>query len=283
MHKIAFGAHKSKKDARDHKDNTLVKAFPYPISHEIDVSKIRSFYQGEIGICTGAALTVAIMEYLYWKKTGKYTKLSVAFLYMVTKLKIDVNFQEGSSLRSALKAAYKYGVCTEQTFPTDINMTHDQFLKQIIPKEAWTEALNYTIGGYISIPVDESLIAAAIWKYGPLYARMEVGDTWFTPSWLEKDISPLTRAKKIISGHAIALTAYDLSKPEKAMWLKNSWGEDWFRKGSGLFNFRDYKPTEVWAVTLDSTMHMAENPQPLLLSDIHRKVLDLLRKIGLMW
>lgn len=280
MRPIAFGAHKSKRDARDHKDSTLVKAFPYPQKHEVDMSAIRSFYQGQIGICTGAALVVSIIEYLYWLKTGKYVKLSVAFLYIVTKLKVDVNFVEGSSLRSALKAAYKYGVCTESTFPTNIDISHGEFLAQTIPKQAWNEALNYTIGGYVSIPVDQSLIAAAVWKYGPLYARFEVSDKWFKPSWFEKDISPLVSGKPVLSGHAVAITAYDLSNAKNPMWLKNSWGPEWFRNGSGLFNFSDYKPTEVWAVTLDSTMHMSENPPSAFLGDIGKRLLDVLRKIG---
>ena len=279
MRPIAFGAHRSPKDKRDHRDRKLSQAFPYPQKHEVDMGPIRSFYQGEIGICTGAALVVAIMEYLHYKRSGKYVQLSVAFLYIVTKVYVDKNLNEGSALRSALKAAYKYGVCTEATFPTDIDMSHEQFVTQVIPKTAWNEALNYTIGGYISIPIDESLIAAAMWKYGPLYARMEVGNTWFTPSWLEKDISPLTRSKKIISGHAVALTAYDLSNDNKQMWLKNSWGPEWFRKGNGLFNYRDYKPTEVWAVTLDSTMHMPD-PNISFLDSASQKILDILRKIG---
>lgn len=278
MPNISFGAHPSKKDKRDIKDKHLALATAYPDKYSVDMSKIGVFYQSKLGICTAAALVCSIIEYLYWKKTGKFVQLSVAFLYIVTKTKIDQNIIEGSSLRSALKAAYKYGVCTEATFPTDVEMSHGEFISQKIPDAAWTEALNYTIGGYVSIPVDQSLIAAAMYKYGPLYARFEVSSTWFTPSWMEKDISPLKAGKPVLSGHATAIWSYDLSTDDEGMWLRNTWGSTWFRNGDGYFNFRDYKPTEVWAVTLDSVQHLSDTPA--VLDSIGKKILDILRKIG---
>lgn len=275
---ISFGAKPSKKDKRDIRDPKLALAYPYPEKYSVDMSKIDVFYQSKIGICTGAALVVAIMEYLYLQKTGKYVKLSVAFLYIVTKLYIEKNFNEGAALRSALKAAFKYGVCKESVFPTNVEVTHAQFLSQTISAKAWTDALNYTIGGYVAIPVEESLIAAAMYKYGPLYARMDVGPEWYTPSWNEKDISPLKKPRVIISGHAVALTSYDLSIEEKPIWLRNSWSDRWFKKGNGMFNFRDYKPTEVWAVTLDSVMHLQE-PGRIVSDSVWRRLLDIFRSI----
>lgn len=281
MKHISFGARESVKDRRDKVDKDLSLAVPYPIAYEVDMSQISVFYQGKLGVCTGAALVVAIIEYLYWKKTGVYTKLSVAFLYIVTKLKVDQNFIEGSSLRSALKAALKYGVCKEDTFRTNIEMSHADFISQHIPDNAWTEALNFTIGGYVSVPVDASLIAAAMYKYGPLYARFEVGNKWYTPSWEEKDLSPLTKSAVIESGHAVALTAYDLSKEEQPMWLRNSWSDAWFRKGDGTFNFRDYKPTEVWAVSLDSLATLPSAPS--LLDNVSKQFLNLLRMLHIIY
>lgn len=281
MPHISFGAQKSKKDRRDHRDKNLALSPVYPQKYDVDMKNIAPFYQGKIGVCTAAALVCAIIEQLYREKNKKHIRLSVAFLYIVTKKIIDKNNSEGSSLRSALKAAYKFGVCTEETFPTDVELSHAEFLAQTIPEKAWTEALNYTIGGYISVPLDESLMAAHMYKYGPLYARFEVSHTWFTPSWLEKDISPLISGKPILSGHAVALVGYDLSIDKKGMWLRNSWGPTWFRNGDGFFNYRDYKPTEVWAVSLDSTMGMQE--QSSFLSDIHRGFLNVLRRIGMLW
>lgn len=273
---IAAGANPSKKDSRDFKDGSLSLTTPYPTAHTVDMDGVDVFHQGKIGICTAAALC-SIIEWLYLQKTGKHVKLSVAFLYIVTKLYIDKNWEEGSSLRSALKAAYKYGVCLESTFPTDITLSHQRFLSQSIPENAWTEALEYTIGGYISVPVDRSLIAAAMYKYGPLYARMEVSDKWFTPSWYERDIAPLVGGKTI-SGHAVALKSYDLISPF-IMWLRNSWGITWFRKGDGYFLFKDYRPTEVWAVTLESVMHLS-NPLDHQSDSLVKRLMDILRKIG---
>jgi hypothetical protein len=277
---IGFGAAPSKKDPRDKKDKELALAYPYPSKYDVDMAKVDVFYQSKIGVCTAAALC-GIIEWLYWKKTGKMVKLSVAFLYIVTKLHIDGNFYEGSSLRSALKAALKYGVCTEERFPTNVNLSHSSFLLQTIPKEAWNEALQYKIGGYVSIPVDESMLAAAMFKYGPLYTRFEVSHKWYSPSWFEKDISPIVAGSPIDSGHAVALRTYDLAELGKPFWLRNSWSKDWFRGGDGLFHFRDYKPTEAWAVTLDSVADLPS--QPTVLDTFGKKILDILRRAGVIW
>ena len=280
MLQIGLGAHASKKDKRDKRDKELALAYPYPSTYDPDMGSIKVFYQGKIGICTAAALC-SIIEWLYWKKTGKFVKLSAGFLYFVTKICVDQNMTEGSSLRSALKAALKYGVCTEDRFPTNINLSHSAFLLQDVPKAAFDEALGYRIGGYISIPVEESMLAAAIFKYGPLYTRFEVSNKWYTPSWLEKDLSPLRDGFPIDSGHAVALKSYNLSEDTKPFWIRNSWGTEWFRKGDGMFNFRDYKPTEVWAVTLDSVVDLPT--QPTVLDSFGKKILSILRKLGVIY
>src|SRR5260221_8133429 len=207
---FSHGALKSSIDDRDKKDPHLTYAFPFPTVYNTDLSILvpnNIKYQRQIGACT-ASLAYYI-EYLYWKKTGTYIKLSMAFLYLITKKYIDGNIIEGSAPRSALKAAQKYGICTEATFSSDFDQPYETFIKQEIPQKALDEALNYRIGQYTSIPIEPSLLAGAIYKYGLLYARMEIGDSYWKPTWLEKDIDPIKRPNPIVAGHAIHLIGSD--------------------------------------------------------------------------
>lgn len=269
------GALPSKIDPRDVKDTSLTLSYPYPSEYETFIDMLEVEDQEKIGICTSYLKTY--IEYLYFKKTGKYVRLSAAFLYIITKLYIDKNMQEGSQLRSALKAAQKYGVCTEATFPTNVNMTHAQFLSQSIPKEAWNEALNYRIGGYINIPIEKSLLAAAIHKYGMLYARMEVGSSWWTPSWHWKDILPLRKPSSVVSGHAVNHHGYEISDKTKIRG-RNSWGKEWALMGNFYYFMEDYMPTEAWAITLESVMPMVDNT-PLISDSMWRKLIAIFRDL----
>lgn len=284
--KLGTGAYRSKKDKRDIKDPHLSLATPYSLSYATDfpgftgsdISLLDSRYQKKLGVCVAAAI-VTIVEYLHWKKTGIYTKLSVAFLYQVIKKYIDGNRTEGTSPRSGLKAAVKYGICKEETMPTDYDLSHDQFIDQKIPDNAWTEALEYAPGGYLSIPVERSLLAAAISKYGMVLARYECGDTWWIPSWFPKDIFPLKKPSVVVSGHLVANHSYDFLKDIKA-WFSflNWWSGAWGNRGRGEHFLDDYAPTEVWAITLESTMPYKEST-PSVPDSIWRSLLEILRKV----
>jgi hypothetical protein len=247
------GAFESPHDYRDIKDPSLAMALPLPALYETDISNIVVTDQEKLGICTSNL--AVIIEWLYFQRTGVYQRLSRRFLYSVTKNLIDQNQIEGSGLRSVLKAAYTYGVCKEETYPSaTTNISHADYINPAsIPAAAWAEALKYKIGGYVNIPTDKASIEAAIYKYGMLYTRREVGCEWWTAAdgtvtWDPKYIDPLRPPKVVISGHAIVDMGYNNTK--NLYTLRNSWGEEWNCKGNGHTDIVWYPPTEAWAVTL---------------------------------
>jgi hypothetical protein len=285
---IGFGADPSKADKRDARDAELSLAYPFAAAYDTHIDMLNVEYQRKVGACT--ASLKSYVEYLYYRKTGKYVRLSMAFLYVVTKLYIDQNLTEGSSLRSALKAAQKYGVATEDSFPTDFTKSHAEFLMQPIPKGAWDSALEYRIGGYVSIPVERSCMAAAIDKYGLLYARYEVGSEWYTAkdgrvSWRKEDVLPLRAPKSVISGHAIILSGYDLTSEKAAIRGRNTWSDQWADRGNFLAYHEDYPITEAWAVTLDSVMPFVApavpGEQKVVDEKTWRGILAILRKFNI--
>lgn len=249
---IGFGAFPSPKDYRDHQDPELVQGLPYPAEFHTDVTPLVVTNQKKLGICTSNLAYYA--EWLYFKKTGVYTRLSRRFLYSVTKNLIDQNAMEGSSLRSALKAAYNYGICKEETFPSDTEgFTHDQYIDiNAIPPAAWAEAKNFKVGGYISIPTTKEGLMQGLYKYGLLYSMMQVGKEWWTDingnvTWDRTKIDPLRPPVNVVSGHAVVHTAYDPVSLE----LRNSWSTSWDCDGNGHHEHNRYLPRESWAVTLD--------------------------------
>lgn len=273
---ISTGAIPSVADSRD------FSATIYPtgiIEDEIYTNiddVVKYVYQKQIGACTACAL-VKIIEYLFYKKTGVYTQLSVRFLYNITKQYIDCNTNEGSSLRNALKASQKYGVMTEQDCPSNFDTTHSEFISLVITQDMLLKASKYKIGAYYSIPVESSIIHYALKRFGTLYARFEVGDTWYKPTWNKSDILPLKQSSNIISGHAVGIFKSNIVT--KTQWLFNSWSRLWADNGNGYYVYDDYKPTELWAVTLDPIPEIKVDSSKTIEDKTWRKFLDILRLV----
>lgn len=248
----SFGALPSKPDYRDYRSAAFAPAIP--LSVNTDVSTISITNQGALGICTSNL--AYIMEYLFWKKTGTYVRLSRRFLYTMTKVAVANDSFEGAQLRDVLKAAQKYGVCTEATYPSDTTgVPHEKYIDvKDIPVKAFEEAQQYRIGAYYFISPDQFSIAEALTKYGVLYCRYEVDKNWWTAkdgrySYLASDLEPLRPPSGSSNGHATVLSGYDFSDGAEFR-LMNSWGNTWCEGGLCTHSL-DEMPTEVWGVTLD--------------------------------
>lgn len=247
-----LGSTPSVVDLRDNKDKRLALAVQYPEKYTVDISSLEMRMQYKIGKCVGAATTKGT-EPLF-PSSERSGPFSDDFMYRGAKI-IDGNEYEGTSIRSALKFAQKFGIATKNTFnvPVSDSMTYAEYMKYKIPVEAFEEGRKHKIGQYLSIPIDADALKAAIYKYGILVVRMDVGSEWWTPSWSKYDILPLKSPKQLVSGHAVVLYGYDsTSVPGKTkFYLSNSWSHEWADLGNGYFYFEDYKPTEAWAITLD--------------------------------
>lgn len=271
---IGLGALASPYDSRDH------AAYIEPElsdKHITDISGLRVRMQYGIGKCTGEATA---------KKTDELFRIDSSddFLYRGTKDKIDLNLKEGSCIRNVLKFAQKYGVCTRNDFeiPVTDETTYKEYLSYNIPQYAYDRAEKYHIGEYLSIPIEISLLKAAIRKYGTIIVRLEVGDEWYIPSWMASDILPLKSPKKVISGHAVILYGYDstLVPGKTAFYVANSWSTRWAANGNGYFFFEDYKPTEAWAVTLDPIKDRGVDKSPIIQDSTWRKLLEIMRSLN---
>jgi hypothetical protein len=238
--KYATGALESKKDIRDFTykpDKANWKGGTRYLAKDIED-------QQRVGICTAISLTQNAR-----KATG--IKYSAEFQYLLQKKYIDGNWEEGSSIRSALKVASKYGLLPEKYFKYKIsrNQPYSKYIKQLqaIPQIEIDKLIKkcIKIAGYASVPVDRDLMANAIDETNSgLLARFALGAEWWSAP-----IEPLRPPKKFISGHAVTISNYTGGSQR----IANMWGDDWADKGTAYFILKDYAPTEAWIVYYNST------------------------------
>lgn len=205
--------------------------------------------QSRVGICTAISLTQNAR-----KATG--VKYSADFQYLLQKKYIDLNWEEGSSARSALKVASKYGLLPEKYFKYKISrkQSYAKYIKQLqaIPQEDIDKLLKrcIKIKGYASVPVDRDMIANAIDESeAGLIVRFVLGSEWWT-----KPIEPLRPPKTVISGHLTIMSNYTGGSYR----IANTWGDDWADKGTAYSLFKDYAPTEAWIVYYNETTKALE-------------------------
>lgn len=229
--------------------------------------------QSKVGICTSISLTQQAR-----KATG--IKYSADFQYLLQKKYNDGNWEEGSSISSALKIASKYGLLPEDkwTFTTqrDRDLGYTKYiakLKKITDKqieELLDIAKDYKIAGYASVPVNRDMLANAIDESeAGLLIRFVIGSEWWTAP-----IEPLRFPKAPISGHAITETNYD----GNSFRIANSWGSDWADKGTAYHILQDYAPTEAWIVHYKETPPYIDD-QKARRAGIIGKIMDLLQQI----
>lgn len=200
-------------------------------------------HQHKVGICTGISHT---------QNARKATKRrwSADFQYLLQKLEYDKNWDEGSSIFTALKVAKNFGRLPEEHFTkwvteADRKLPYPFYVKKLQAVPA-TEierlkkiAAHYKIAAYARLPsIERDVLANAIdeSKAGIL-ARFEIGKEWWT-----KPIEPLRIPKEVISGHAVTISNYN----GNSFRIANTWGVNWNGDGTAYFLLNQYRPTEAW-------------------------------------
>ncbi len=225
--------------------------------------------QHSVGICTAISLTQNAR-----KVYG--VDFSDDFQYLLQKLEIDGNWNEGSSARSALKVGVKFGFLPQSewkhTTIEDRKKGYNYYIKKLqsVSREEIerlkTIAAKTKLAGYANVPVDRDKIAQAIdeSKAGVI-ARFVIGNEWY-----RQPIEPLRPPKNPISGHIVTICNYD----GNSFRIPNTWGADWADKGTAYFSLLTYQPTEVWIPYYQEMPVVIDNQREQLLT-----VIALLKKL----
>jgi C1A family cysteine protease len=215
-----------RRDSYDHRDFRC-KFIQTNIRPVVDLRQYASPVEDQrhLGSCTGQAVVGAYELMLNKMYPGKFVDLSRLFVYFNARLLDGFTDEDnGAFVRDAVKAAYKYGLCTELTWP----YLTEKFA--VVPDlRSYQEAKQRTIQSYYRVSgLDE--ILNALNSDHPVVAGMQVFDSFME---LENDgvyDLPTPRENEdLIGAHAITVVGYDLDK--KQIIARNSFGEDWGDQG----------------------------------------------------
>lgn len=276
MNQFGTGAHESPKD---------IRTFAYVPSKAPQKGGTRYSpedinHQHKVGICTAISLTQNAE-----KATGN--KYSPEFQYLLQKKYVDGNWDEGSSILSALKVAKNYGFLPVEywTYTTeeDRELPYEQYIEKLkkVDLTFLMGKTEHVLQAYAQVPVDIASVENAINEStsGILF-RFDIGEEWYTPSWKPEDIEPLRAPKTVISGHAITGSNFDGGSVRNA----NTWGTDWCEEGTAYFLWKDYRPTEAWIPYYKAPDHVIEQLQARItllgkIADALQMLINLKRKL----
>jgi hypothetical protein len=205
--------------------------------------------QGKEGACTGFGLaTVANYLLRCRKHLPSEECVSPHMLYELARRYDEwpgENYS-GSSARGAMKGWHKHGACLDLLWPKGREReAHAGWAQR------WTDARKRPLGAYFRVN-HRDLVAlhSAIAEVTILFATAVVHDGWSNVG--PDGIIPWERAPR--GGHAFAIVGFD----ERGLWIQNSWGKRWGKRGFGLISYDDWleNGTDVWVARLGAPVEL---------------------------
>jgi C1A family cysteine protease len=199
------------------------KSTKLPLKEAVDFRPWASPVEDQLhlGSCTGQAVVGAYELMLKRQQPQSYKDLSRLFVYYNARL-LEGNLDEdlGAYVKDAVKAVYKYGVCSEDLWPYDIE------LFAIPPSIAsYDDASHRTIKNYYKVEGLKNILDAVNSGY-PVVASMQVysnfDDVETTPDFI---LPYPTKNHDVVGGHAVVIVGYNLLK--KLILCRNSFGNQW--------------------------------------------------------
>lgn len=210
----------------------LLESSRQTIKRKVDWRKRNDWWdigdQKTTGSCTAWAVADSLLRWHFVKEgwIGKEEKISWRYLWMAAKetdefIDRPTTFIQtsGTSLKTALSIAYKYGVVLESDLPSNsselFNGNENDF---------YALASRLRISGYYNLGNNQDDWRAWISLQGPLVVRLKIDDSWRN---CNKRNPLLDEYDEGEGWHACALVGYT---PEHFI-VRNSWGKKWGKGG----------------------------------------------------
>jgi len=207
--------------------------------------------QESTGACVGWATADSVLRWHFAKANWlpKDRLLSPRFIWMASKETDQFISQpttfietEGTSLKSALDIARKFGVVPDSVLPFASG--------KLYPGEAQTFyalAAQLKIASYFNLGTNLGNWRMWLATKGPILTRLGVDATWDNADATHGNLD-VYKPDTVRGGHAVALVGYTRDK----FIVRNSWGTTWGDKGYGYasIEYAQAAFTETYGVTL---------------------------------
>lgn len=175
--------------------------------------------QGELGSCTANAIAGAY-EYLQFRTTNHRGDVSRLFIYYLEREVDDCTDEDtGASLRDGMKVLRKHGVCSENSWPYDIEAFRNR-----PDEQAFAEAQAHTIDEYRRVPVDAHAMKVCLAEGYPFVFGMKIFKSFEAHGHHGKIRLPRS-GEECLGSHAMLAVGY--AEDDEVFIVRNSWGADW--------------------------------------------------------
>jgi len=180
--------------------------------------------QDSLGSCAANAITNAYELCVNRMYPEYFIHLSRLFVYYNTRAEYGIiEKDDGMFLRDGMKSLSKFGICSEELWPYDI----EKFTEQPTI-ECYNDAKKRKIIKYQKL---ESIyyITQVLNNNKPVVFGMEIYDSFMNLNERISTVNFPSRKEKSLGGHAMCMVGYNL---EKRLFLaKNSFGTNWGDNG----------------------------------------------------
>ncbi len=211
----------------------IMAAPPIPASKDLRATWWKVGDQGSTGSCVGWACADSVLRWHFVSsgRLAQTTLLSPRFVWMASKetdpfVTRPTTFieTEGTSVKTALDVARKFGVVRDLTLPFGTGKLYAGSANTF-----YAVAAQLKITAYFNLGTSQTNWRIWLATKGPILTRLNVDDTWYAATAnggnLDAYLPDTTRG-----GHAVALVGYTSGR----FIVRNSWGDDW---GDGGFGY----------------------------------------------
>lgn len=181
--------------------------------------------QGSLGSCTAHAVGAAL-EFDRKKQGLPDFEPSCLYLYWVTRsLEHTIYSDSGAQIRTAVKAANRYGVCPEEEWPYLI----EKFMIRP-PAKCWADAKLDRAVSYQRVRRDLTQMQACLASGYPFIFGFSVYESFERQDVAEHGIVPIpSKNEQLLGGHAVLCVGY--RNDVKRFIIRNSWSDQWAMQG----------------------------------------------------
>lgn len=184
--------------------------------------------QGCLGTSAVSACSNAI-RFILRKEKNRDLKPSRLYMYWFARFvqNPDLDFSDsGVSLRSIMSSIHTYGLCEENAFPYNVNLSKVKPPNKCI-RSATPNTRDFK---YLTLDLNLTLIKQCLYSGLPIVFGMNIFESFESDNVNRTGIVPMPNVSEVMLGSHVALmVGYDEGK--RSFIVMNSWGLNWGDKG----------------------------------------------------